>query len=89
MSVVQLKPIDDLNYRIDPKTKRPFRIWDSVRKKEVRWRCYKTERRALDSTLLIVRWAKVGETLEVYDITTAKWLGTYARKVNSITFEKG
>ena len=75
-------------YRQVEDTKRPFRIWDSVEKRDVAHRCYGTERRALDSALLIVRWERVGRTLEVYDIRTAKWIGTYTRRVDSITFSK-
>ena len=75
-------------YRVVTDTRRPFRIWDSVEKREVAHRCYATERRALDSALLIVRWEKVGRTLEVFDITTGRWIGTYARRVDAITFTK-
>lgn len=78
-----------MSYRIVETTKRPFRIWDSGEKREVPYRNYATERRALDAALLIVRWEKVGRTLEVFDITTGKWLGTYARRVDSISFDKG
>lgn len=76
-------------YRVVEETKRPFRIWDSVEKREVPHRCYSSDRRALDQALLIVRWEKVGRTLEVFDIRTGKWLGTYARGINSISFSKG
>jgi hypothetical protein len=75
-------------YRIVEDTKRPFRIWDSTAKREVAHRCYATERRALDSALLIVRWEKVGRTLEVFNIETGRWIGTYARRVDSIQFTK-
>jgi hypothetical protein len=76
-------------YRVVEDTKRPFRIWDSVEKREVPHRCYITERRAFDSALLIVRWEKVGRTLEVFNITNGKLLGVYARRVDSISFSKG
>jgi hypothetical protein len=75
-------------YPRDKETVRPFRIWDSQEKRNVPHRCYATLRRALDSALLLVRWSKVGVTLEVYDLRTAKWLGTYARRVDSITFTR-
>lgn len=75
-------------YPRDKETLRPFRIWDSQEKRNVPHRHYATLRRALDSALLLVRWSKVGVTLEVYDLRTAKWLGTYARRVDSITFTK-
>jgi hypothetical protein len=69
-----------------PETQRPFRIWDSEEKHDVQYRYYITERRALDTALLLVRWEKVGRTLEVYDVRTGRWLGTYKRGVNSIQF---
>jgi len=69
-----------------PETLRPFRIWDSNAKHDVVHRNYITERRALDTALLLVRWEQVGATLEVYDIRTGRWLGTYKRGVNSIQF---
>lgn len=71
-------------HRIDTETVRPYRIWDSVEKREIAHRCYSDERRALDSALLLVRWEQVGRTLEVYDVTTGRWLGTYKRGVNFI-----
>jgi hypothetical protein len=70
-------------------TVRPYRIWDSQNKKSVPHRCYGTERRALDSALLLVRWEKVSVTYEVFDIRTAKWIGTYVRRVDSIGFMGG
>lgn len=69
-------------------TVRPFRIWNATDRRNEPHRCYATERRALDSALLLVRWAKVGVSLEVYDARTAKWLGLYTRKVNSISFTR-
>lgn len=73
-----------------PQTKdtvRPYRLWNANEKRNEPHRCYSTQRRALDSALLLVRWAHVGVSLEVYDITTARWLGTYTRRVDSITFQ--
>jgi hypothetical protein len=75
------------SYRMVEDTKRPFRIWDSQEKREVPHRNYKTERRALDQALLLVRWSKVGVTLEVFDLRHAKHIGTYSRRVSSITFD--
>jgi len=72
--------------RTDEETQRPFRIWDSVEKQDVAHRYYKVEKNALDSALLEVRWAKVGRTLEVYDISNGRWLGTYKRGLHAIEF---
>jgi hypothetical protein len=66
---------------------RPFRIWDSKELRNVPHRCYSTERRALDGALLLVRWSKVGLSLEVYDVNGGRWLGTYTRRVYSIAFQ--
>jgi len=65
-------------------TKRPYRIWDSVLKRDVPRRYYATERRALDSALLLVRWSQAGAALEVYDASIGRWLGTYKRGLRSI-----
>ena len=75
--------------RTDKGSTRPYRIWDSIKKANVPHRCYSSDRNALDKALVIVRWEKVGRTLEVYDIRTARHLGTYARMVNSISFQRG
>lgn len=80
---MQTKPL------VVKKTVRPFRLWDSVERKDVLHRYYATERRALDSALLIVRWEQIGRTIEVYDVRTARLLGIYKRLLNAISFQKG
>lgn len=80
--VVHLKP------PIVEETKRPFRIWDAEKRRNVPHRCYITDRRALDSALLLTRWdSKVGETLEVYDVRGARFIGAFTRKANYIDFK--
>jgi hypothetical protein len=69
-------------------TVRPFRIWDAKKKANVPHRCYATERAAMISALILTRWAKVGETLEVHDISTGRLIGQYTRRVSSISFAK-
>lgn len=71
----------------NPETVRPFRLWDSVEKEYVAHRWYATERRALDSALLLVRWEQVGRSIEVLDIRNMKWLATYTRRVNLIQYD--
>jgi hypothetical protein len=68
---------------------RPFRLWDSVRKHDVRWSYYKHLNSAHNSALITVRWEKVGRTLEVYDVRNGKLHGTYERKINAVSFIKG
>lgn len=67
-------------------TQRPYRLWNSEERRDEPHRYYATERRALDSALLLVRWAKVGVTLEVYDCRVGRCIGIYKRGVNSISF---
>jgi hypothetical protein len=70
-------------------TKRPFRIWDNKAKKHCIGRNYAYERNALNAALIMVRWAKVGESLTVYNVTNGKPLGTYLLKPTSIFYTKG
>ena len=71
-----------------PDTSRPFRIWDSIRKRDVKYRYYSTEQNALNGALLLIKWVSIQNTLEVYDIRTARWIATYQRKLHSITFTR-
>lgn len=73
----------------DQEVKRPFRVWDWRRNQHVVGRCYKHVRRALDGALLIVRWAAIGDTFEIYDVRTGQLLGRYLRTPTGIKFVKG
>jgi hypothetical protein len=84
---LQLVQSKQSEYPKDKGTVRPYRLWDASEKRNVPHRCYSTERRALDSALLLIRWSAVSKSIEVYDITTARWLGTYTRRVDSIAFQ--
>ena len=63
---------------------RPFRLWDANAKEHVRGRNYGSQKRAHDGALLVVRWAKVGAALEVYDARTGRLCGQYIRKPTTI-----
>ena len=65
---------------------RPFRLWDTKTSKLIPWRCFKHKKNAHMAALVEARWAKVGATIEVINIETAKMLGQYTRRVNSVTF---
>lgn len=43
--------------------KRPYRIWDAKKKRDVRYRYYVIKKNALDGALLEVRWGKMGDSL--------------------------
>jgi hypothetical protein len=82
------KPHDPDYNEAHKETVRPFRLWDSHANKNVPHRCYATERRALDSALLLVRWERIGRCIEVYDARTQRWIATFKRGLNSIEFTK-
>ena len=67
---------------------RPFRLWDANRKKQIPRRCYGSERNAMNAALIEIRWSKIGETIEVFNITDGALSGQYTRKVSSVTFTK-
>lgn len=79
---LRLVPKDELPRVKD--TSRPFRIWDSVQKHAVQWRCYVHETNCHNAALALCRWEQIGRTLEVIDVRTGRWLATYKRTVNSI-----
>ena len=66
--------------------KRPYRLWDAVEAKTLRWRYYSNPKRAHMGALIECRWSKVGATIEVYNAATGKLLGQYTRRVKTIDF---
>ena len=70
-------------------TVRPYRLWDSKKKQDLRWRYYSDHVRAHNAALIEVRWAKIDEVIEVYNCLSGRLLGTYKRNLNSISYTKG
>ena len=68
---------------------RPYRLWDAVHKKNLRWRYYEDKKRAHIAALIEARWLPVGASIEVYDCRTGRLLGQYTRRVDSIRFSDG
>ena len=68
---------------------RPFRLWDAVNRKNLRWRNYADKTRAHMGALIEVRWLPIGSSIEVYDCRTGMLLGQYTRSVDSIRFTEG
>ena len=69
--------------------KRPYRIWDAHKKVHLQGRNYVHKQNAHNAALIYVRWSRVGETLEVYDIRTGRLLGQYTRRLHTIAFQRG
>lgn len=68
-------------------TVRPFRLWNASSKKNLAHRCYKIRPNAHIGALIECRWAAVGHTIEVYNVTTGKLLGQYTRTPTAIDFK--
>lgn len=66
--------------------RRPYRLWDANAKRQLRWRCYTSPRRAHLGALIEARWGEVGTVIEVFDARTAALLGQYRRTPTSVTF---
>lgn len=58
-------------------TTRPWRLLDTVQNALLRWRYYKTQRRAEESALIEIGWATVGTTIEVYNPVTGRVSKTF------------
>ena len=54
---------------------RPFRLWDSVNRVNLRWRYYGDKKRAHMAALIEARWLPIGSTIEVYDCRTGRFFG--------------
>ena len=75
-----------MTYPTSTGTARPFRLWDARHKRLVPSRAFKFKERAHMGALIECRWAAVGHTIEVFDISNGKLLGQYTRRVNRIDF---
>jgi hypothetical protein len=69
-------------------TKRPFRLWDTKKKAEYRWRYYADARRAVNAAFIELKWSAIGAVIEVIDVRNGGLIGQYKRTVNSVTFHK-
>lgn len=67
-------------------TTRPYRLWNANEKAQLRWRYYKSPKRAHLGALIEARWAKPGTVIEVLDVRTSSLLGQYKRTPTSVVF---
>jgi len=65
---------------------RPYRIWDSKLKEEVRWAYFKNLRHAHMRALSEAAWADGNTVLEVFDIRNGGLRGQYHREGTQIKF---
>jgi hypothetical protein len=67
---------------------RPFRIWDEGNFVNLPHRCYVHEDRAKLGALIACKFAKVGDTFQVYDARSGRSVCSYRRGVSSIIILK-
>lgn len=82
--VVKLHPLPKRDVKLQPETKRPFRIWNWNTKKHEPGRCYRHHQHALNGALLLAYWGKVRDAFEVIDIRTGHLLAQYVRNPTSV-----
>lgn len=75
------------NDRIE-EPKRPYRIWHEEKKRDLPGRYYVYPRNAHNAAMAEVRWARVGQTLAVWDVRTGRVLGQYTRKLHTISWRR-
>lgn len=66
--------------------KRPYRIWDAIEKREVRWACFVNLRHAHTRAMSEAAWSRNETVYEVFDVRTGNLRGQYRRIGNSIEF---
>lgn len=75
-----------MKYEVNEETVRPFRLYDAVEKTFLGHRCYVHKQNAHIGALIEARYAKIGTTIEVIDISVGRMIGQYTRRVNTVTF---
>lgn len=70
----------------DDEVKRPYRMWDSKEKAQVRGRNYKNLRHAHMGALYEAAWSKGESVFEIFDIRNGALLGQYHRYGTEIRF---
>ena len=85
LAVVQ--SLRDFPVAEDPdKVARPYRLWDTKNKCEVRWAYFKNLRHAHMRALCEAAWSKGDSVFEVFDTRNAGLRGQYKRSGNEIVF---
>ena len=65
---------------------RCFRLYDANVRKFLLGRNFVHRRNALMGALIEARWSKIGTCIEVIDVSRARMIGQYRRRVNDIHF---
>jgi len=63
-----------------------YRLYNARTKKFLPWRCYSIKAHAHLGAMMELRWAAVGEIIEVVDFHRAKSIAQYKRELNGLAF---
>lgn len=66
--------------------KRPYHLWDTKDKADMRWRYYTNLRHAHMAALCEAAWSRGDNVIEVYDIRVGALRGQYKRVGKNIEF---
>lgn len=67
-------------YKVD----RHFHIWDEVALRDLPWRYYADEKRAINAALTLLYWLELGNSYTVYDSSNGEVIRVFARKIRGI-----
>lgn len=87
MQAANVRALRDFPEAADPdEVKRPYRLWDSKNKCQMRWRCYLNLRHAHMGALYEAAWSDGSTVIEVFDIRNGSLKGQYHREGSHIKF---
>lgn len=73
----------------DKQTLRPYRLWDAHKQVNLPGRYYRWLENCHDAAVVICRRdTRIGRTVEVLDVSRAKLIATYTKRVNGIDIKK-
>jgi hypothetical protein len=79
-----MSAVIDLKPATVPDTVRPFRLWDAKTRTHLPHRMFAVRINAHKAALWLATIARVGTTIEVYDVRNGQLLGQFTRKVNDV-----
>lgn len=80
---------EENKFEADDETVRPFRLYDPSEKKFYQYRNYSHLRNCHIGAFFEARWAKVGTTVEIVDVSKGRLIASYTRRVADIHFWGG
>ncbi len=75
-------------YDKQPQTLRRFRLFDGRTSRPIPHRYYRWHKNAHEGTAAVMVWAKVGETIEIVDISKGRLLAQYTRERTGIRIHR-